>query len=81
MLGEVAEKYLANLFEHTAVCEARMAGMRASRLFVLMRLGILSLSLPVIGCPSSQIATETPAAVPLWKVIVGSRADELEPGP
>ena len=58
-----------------------MAGMRASRLFGLMSLGILTSSLLAIGCPSSQIATETPAAVPLWKVIVGSRADELEPGP
>src|SRR4029453_5994064 len=76
-----AEKYLVNLVEHTAACDPRMAGMRASRFFELMALGILSLSLLAIGCPSSQIATETPAAVPLWKVIVGSRADELRPDP
>jgi hypothetical protein len=75
MLCEVAEKYLANLFECTAACDARMAGMRASRLFGLMPLGILNLLLLAIGCPSSQIATATLAAVPLWKVIVGSRAD------
>jgi coenzyme PQQ precursor peptide PqqA len=31
------------------------------------------------GCPSSQIAIVTPSAVPLWKVIVGPRADELQP--
>ena len=30
-----------------------------------------------IGCLSSQIAIETLGSVPLWKVIVGSRADEL----
>jgi TctA family transporter len=30
-----------------------------------------------VGCPSSQIATVMLAAVPLWKVIVGPRADEL----
>jgi hypothetical protein len=58
-----------------------MAGMRASRLFGLGSLGILKLLLPAIGCPSSQIATDKSAAVPLWKVIVGSRADELKPGP
>jgi coenzyme PQQ precursor peptide PqqA len=29
------------------------------------------------GCPSSQIAIVAPSAVPLWKVIVGPRADEL----
>jgi hypothetical protein len=40
-----------------------------------MSLGIFRLSLLALGCPSSQIATETLAAVPLWKVIVGSRAD------
>ena len=33
--------------------------------------------LSAIGCPSSQIAIETPSAVPLWKVMVGPRADEL----
>jgi hypothetical protein len=46
-----------------------------------MLVGILSLLLPAIGCPSSQIAIDTSAAVPLWKVIVGSRADELGPDP
>src|SRR6266480_207096 len=33
------------------------------------------------GCPSSQIAIVAPSAVPLWKVIVGPRADELQPDP
>ena len=28
-------------------------------------------SLAATGCPSSQIATDKPTAVPLWKVIVG----------
>jgi hypothetical protein len=46
-----------------------------------MLAGILRLLLPAIGCPSSQIAIDTSAAVPLWKVIVGSRADELGPDP
>jgi hypothetical protein len=32
-------------------------------------------SLAVTGCPSSQIAIVKPTAVPLWKVIVGPRAD------
>src|SRR6266571_3360800 len=30
------------------------------------------------GCPSSQIAIAQPSAVPLWKVIVGPRADKLQ---
>ena len=34
-------------------------------------------SLAATGCPSSQIAIAKPTAVPLWKVIVGPRADEL----
>src|SRR5262245_58321746 len=34
-----------------------------------------------VDCPSSQIAVVTPSAVPLWKVIVGPRADELQTGP
>src|SRR6266851_1283135 len=34
-------------------------------------------SLAAPGCPSSQIAIAQPTAVPLWKVIVGPRADEL----
>jgi hypothetical protein len=46
-----------------------------------MAVGIFSLLLLAIGCPSSQIAIDKPAAVPLWKVIVGSRADELGPDP
>jgi len=33
------------------------------------------------GCPSSQIAIVAPSAVPLWKVIVGPRADKLQPDP
>jgi hypothetical protein len=40
-------------------------------------IGILESLLLAIGCSSSQIAIERPVAVPLWKVIVGSRADEL----
>src|SRR5215510_8587484 len=81
MLGARRREYLANLVERTAACDPRMAGMRASRLFGLRPLGILRLSLPAIGCPSSQIATDKSAAVPLWKVIGGSRADELRPDP
>src|SRR5260370_20797148 len=38
-------------------------------------------SLAAGGCPSSQIAIVAPAAVPLWKVIVGPRADKLQPDP
>src|SRR6266487_6028770 len=38
-------------------------------------------SLAADGCPSSQIAIVAPSAVPLWKVIVGPRADELQTGP
>jgi len=48
------------------------AGRRVVR---LTDLGILKLLLPAIGCPSSQIAIELPTAVPLWKVMVGPRAD------
>jgi len=38
-------------------------------------------SLAAAGCPSSQIAIVKLSAVPLWKVIVGPRADELQTGP
>src|SRR5262245_38310453 len=38
-------------------------------------------SLASDGCPSSQIAIVKPSAVPLWKVIVGPRADKLKPDP
>jgi len=38
-------------------------------------------SLAAGGCPSSQIAIVAPSAVPLWKVIVGPRADKLQPDP
>jgi len=38
-------------------------------------------SLATDGCPSSQIAIVKPSAVPLWKVIVGPRADKLKPDP
>jgi hypothetical protein len=38
-------------------------------------------SLAAAGCPSSQIAIVKLSAVPLWKVIVGPRADELQPDP
>src|SRR6266496_2795968 len=53
-----------------------MAGMRA---FVLSEeiASVHSDSLAATGCPSSQIAITQPTAVPLWKVIVGPRADEL----
>jgi hypothetical protein len=40
-------------------------------------LGILRVLLPASGCSFSQIAIVKLAAVPLWKVIVGPRADEL----
>jgi hypothetical protein len=33
--------------------------------------------LTAAGCSSSQIATDKPTAVPLWKVIVGARAGRL----
>ena len=38
-------------------------------------------TLTAVGCPSSQIAVVKPSAVPLWKVIVGLRADKLQTGP
>src|ERR1700694_5499858 len=38
-------------------------------------------SLAAAGCASSQIAIVKLSAVPLWKVIVGPRADELQTGP
>jgi coenzyme PQQ precursor peptide PqqA len=38
-------------------------------------------SLATDDCPSSQIAIVKPSAVPLWKVIVGPRADKLKPDP
>jgi hypothetical protein len=53
-----------------------MAGMRA----VVLCEKIVSAyydSLAVADCPSSQIAIVKLSAVPLWKVIVGPRADEL----
>jgi len=45
-----------------------------------IRGGILQ-QLAAGGCPSSQIAIVAPSAVPLWKVIVGPRADKLQPDP
>jgi hypothetical protein len=36
---------------------------------------ILRMLLPTIDCQSSQMAIALPAVVPLWKVMVGSRAD------
>ena len=53
-----------------------MAGMRP---FVLSKetASVHYDSLAATGCPSSQIAIAKPTAVPLWKVIVGPRADEL----
>ena len=41
-------------------------------------------SLAATGCPSSQIATDKPTAVPLWKVIVGpapTNYDRTRKGP
>jgi len=42
---------------------------------------VIPASLAAADCSSSQIAIVEPSAVPLWKVIVGPRADELQPGP
>jgi hypothetical protein len=53
-----------------------MAGMRP---FVLCEkiASAYSALLAAAGCLSSQIAIVEPPAVPLWKVIVGPRADKL----
>ena len=55
----------------------RMAGMPMLALSDSIIRKILRLLLLASGCPSSQIAIVMPAAVPLWKVIVGPRADKL----
>jgi hypothetical protein len=54
-----------------------MAGMRTFPLSRFVWLGILEKLLPASGRQSSQIAIAETAVVPLWKVIVGPRADEL----
>jgi len=53
-----------------------MAGMRPFVLSQEIRPAYCA-SLLAPGCTSSQIAIDKPAAVPLWKVIVGPRADKL----
>jgi hypothetical protein len=60
-----------------------MAGMRP---FVLSAetASVEYRSLAATGCPSSQIATDKPTAVPLWKVIVGpapTNYDRTRKGP
>ena len=54
-----------------------MAGMRVSVLSDSISSAYCNVLLLATGCPSSQIAIEPPAVVPLWKVMVGPRADEL----
>jgi hypothetical protein len=51
-------------------CDLRMAGMRPFALSGEIA-SVEYESLAATGCPSSQIATDKPTAVPLWKVIVG----------
>jgi coenzyme PQQ precursor peptide PqqA len=51
-------------------CDLRMAGMRPFALSGEIA-SVQCESLAATGCPSSQIATDKPTAVPLWKVIVG----------
>jgi hypothetical protein len=58
-----------------------MADMRTFPLSDSFAWAILSKLLLANGCQSSQIAIAKPAVVPLWKVIVGPRADELIPDP
>src|SRR5262245_48663096 len=53
------------------VCGLRMADMRTFVFAIRATLVILHSSLLATGCPSSQIAIVTLAAVPLWKVMVG----------
>ena len=53
-----------------SIAAFRMAGMRPFVLSQEIASAILRLT-GGTGCPSSQIATVKPAAVPLWKVIVG----------
>ena len=57
-----------------------MAGMRP---FVLREENASAYcnALAAADCPSSQIAIDKLSAVPLWKVIVGPRADKLQPDP
>jgi hypothetical protein len=55
----------------------RMAGMRPIVLFDSRSAAYCDCLLSAIGCPSSQIAIDKLAAVPLWKVIVGPRAGKL----
>ena len=57
-----------------------MAGMRPFVLCAKLASAYYD-SLAAAGCPSSQIAIVKLSAVPLWKVIVGPRADELQAGP
>jgi hypothetical protein len=52
-----------------------MAGMLAFGLSDSICGAYWATSLPANGCPSSQIAIAKPAVVPLWKVMVGPRAD------
>ena len=60
--------------------QSRMAGMRPFVLFAQIARGILRLA---VGgrLPILPDRNRTPAAVPLWKVIVGPRADKLQPDP
>src|SRR5262245_3090177 len=58
----------------------RMAGMQAFALCERIAAAYCR-SLAAGGCTSSQIAIVAPSAVPLWKVIVGPRADKLTTGP
>src|SRR5262249_5088254 len=56
-------------------------GWHASLCVVWENRGVILRGLAADGCPSSQIAIVASSAVPLWKVIVGPRADELQTGP
>src|SRR5262249_14150620 len=56
-------------------------GWHASLCVVWENRGVILRGLAADGFPSSQIAIVASSAVPLWKVIVGPRADELQTGP
>jgi hypothetical protein len=73
----------ATLAKISTNCGPRMAGMRP---FVLCEESASAYyqSLAAADCPSSQIAIDKLSAVPLWKVIVGSRrltANRARKGP
>ena len=57
------------------ISDIRMAGMRTFVLYDSQWSSYSRSLLSMTGCPSSQIAIVNSAAVPLWKVMVGPRAD------